>query len=36
MSPGGDVARTILKVVLDYTRRDGWFVDYRPSVQVIL
>jgi hypothetical protein len=32
MSRGGDVARTILKVVLTYARRGGRFVDSRPSV----
>jgi hypothetical protein len=32
MSRGGDVERTILKVVLAYSRRSGWFVDTRPSV----
>ena len=32
MSRGGDVARTILKVVLDYARRGGRFVYCRPSV----
>jgi hypothetical protein len=32
MSRGGDVARTILKVVLAYARRGGQLVDSRPSV----
>uniref|UniRef100_A0A2N9F2S3 Uncharacterized protein n=1 Tax=Fagus sylvatica TaxID=28930 RepID=A0A2N9F2S3_FAGSY len=32
MSRGGDVARTILKIVLAYARRGGRFVDCRPSV----
>jgi hypothetical protein len=32
MSRGGDVVRTILKVVLDYARRGGRFFDCRPSV----
>ena len=32
MSRGGDVARTILKVVLAYVRRGGRLAGCRPSV----